>query len=615
MATTAKRIAIGAFRNELLQVIIRVTGADLTASAAAGSVRSQVRMQPDTPGSALINLGSVTTAAAEGIKLDRVDVVDGVPVSVLIFRINKSTMSDASKVPYAGEIGAPTRLAFGIQWDGRTRLYGDLIVLANALDSENAPTSRPAGFGGWAVTGPTSAIDVTVSNGDVVSVLVDGADIALAAAAAAKAAAEQATAAGPLISSRIRAVGMFAADTDADLAFQVGGNPNELTLLGPDALPVNAQTSIVIMEANTGPTYLTIAGDRKRLTDGGGQDLAPGALQPRYTYRLENSPGGAYALFPDPAPPKEVAAVIPRPRLSENLIGNPFGALSIAGGTVQPATRQLRIVGRGSSIGNALGGTKATDAPSAILTKRLNEQVANARRLRRLTFVEDNRSQDGTGTLDIVAQGESSSGPEVNLVTLTAGMNDIFFFLFVMNHTWPAMRAAIRGALLAEVRRGVIPVVLTTYHPHTEMVNLADQRFADQVAAGRAMSYPIGKASPTAQDVRNAIGSDVTAAYDWTGGGVTLPGVGAAALFNDMLRDEVANCPGFAILADTEWASFRYCLEPAKGNAALKNSYYADAVHGTSKLYQGAFDPVLSAIARGLAKGDLTTRYYRGDEA
>ena len=604
------RLDLAAWRNDnAFDFVLRVRGADLTN---AGLVM-EVRQSEDAPGPPTISLGKVADAA-EGIRFAGVTVVDGVPESELRIQIAKTTLQG---MPYGAGLGDPGEFAYALLLSGQTRLVGKFIVLASAYGSDNAPTNRGTGTGARP-TGESASATLTIAADSGATLTIADARVVAALTLRAESAADRATSFEPLISSRIRELGQFVTDSGADLAFPVAGSPDELTLLRTDALPVNGQTSIVIMEPNTGPVMLTIAGDRKRLTDGGGQDLPAGFLLPRYTYRMENSPGGAYALFSNPTPPEGddgQEVVIPTPRLAENMIGNPFGTLSIAGGTVQSAARQLRVVGRGSSIGNALGGTKAIDAPSAILTKRLTEQMANARRTRRLQFVEDNRSQDGTGTLDIVAQGESAGGPEVDIVTLTVGMNDIFFYLFVMNHTFPAMRAAIRGALLAEVSRGVIPVVLSTYHPHTELVNLADSRFDAHVADGRGMSYPIGKASPTAADVRAAIGPDVTPEYDWTGGGVTLPGVGTAALFNDMLRDEVAACPGFAILADVEWSSFRRCLEPAKGNAALKNTFYADAVHGTSKLYQAAFDPVLSAVARGLARGDFTRRYYRGDEA
>ena len=65
----AARLPLAAWRYELCVRTIRIVGLDLTDWAAAGKVRAQVRLRPDTPGAALIDLTTVTTASAEGIKL------------------------------------------------------------------------------------------------------------------------------------------------------------------------------------------------------------------------------------------------------------------------------------------------------------------------------------------------------------------------------------------------------------------------------------------------------------------------------------------------------------------------------------------------------------------
>jgi|GEM_PF-4259359 len=174
---SSQRLAIAAWRNELFTLTIAVRGVDLTAAASAGTIRAQFRLLPDTPGAPRVDLATVTTTAAEGIKLDSVMMVDGLPVSTLIMRINKTTMTSAEAFPYTGEIGENSKLAFAIQWDGRTRLYGDFWALASAMDSDAAPVDRGSGYGTSPAISPVSSALVTVSNGDVISVSIDGADL------------------------------------------------------------------------------------------------------------------------------------------------------------------------------------------------------------------------------------------------------------------------------------------------------------------------------------------------------------------------------------------------------------------------------------------------------
>lgn len=191
MTDTAARLAIVARRNEVARFTIAVKGIDLTGV----TMGMQVRLRPDTPGAPLFSLATVTTAAAEGLKLDSVTIVDGVPVSIIKGRINASTMTDATKVPYSGEVGDDTRLAYAITWtlsgDTQVRLYGDFIAAASAYNSDTAPSDRPVGYGPSITSG--GATSGTLQFGDqVIEVSIDGLDqieqfVASTAAAAASA--------------------------------------------------------------------------------------------------------------------------------------------------------------------------------------------------------------------------------------------------------------------------------------------------------------------------------------------------------------------------------------------------------------------------------------------
>lgn len=178
MADTAARLAICARRNEVARFTIAVTGIDLTGVAMA----MQIRLGRDVPGAPLISLATVTTASAEGLKLDSVTTTAGMPTSIIKGRINASTMTDATKVPYTGEVGDNTVLAYAMQWtlagDAQTRLYGDFVVIASAFGSDSAPTNRPASYGspsagcGSATSGSLTFGDqiIQVSIGDAVTI-------------------------------------------------------------------------------------------------------------------------------------------------------------------------------------------------------------------------------------------------------------------------------------------------------------------------------------------------------------------------------------------------------------------------------------------------------------
>ncbi|MFC3579137.1 hypothetical protein [Sphingomonas hylomeconis] len=185
---TAARLPLAAWRNELCVRTIRFVGLDLTGV----DMRMQIRLRPDAPGAPLIALATVTTASAEGLKLDSVTTVAGIPTSTVVLRINKTTMTNAAMVPYGGEPGADTGLSYAIQLGGTsvgaTRVYGPFIVLANVMDSDGAPTGLVSGYGN-AASGmlPWSAAQLTFGD-DVINISIDGIDLLAPLVAAAQAA-------------------------------------------------------------------------------------------------------------------------------------------------------------------------------------------------------------------------------------------------------------------------------------------------------------------------------------------------------------------------------------------------------------------------------------------
>ncbi len=264
MADTAARLAISARRNEVARFTIAVTGIDMTGVAMA----MQIRLGRDVPGAPLISLATVTTLAAEGLKLDSVTTTNGVPTSIIKGRINASTMTDATKVPYMGEVGTDSVLAYAMQWtlggDAQTRLYGDFIVVGSAFGSDGAPTNRPVSYGapssavggssGGSLSFGDQVILVTIASADLVGIEVAKAVAASAAAVAARILAQTAatgasgSAAGAQASANTSKTYLDAVQAEVgriQAGTQVSLQATSRTLLAGFPNPVNGQQAIL----------------------------------------------------------------------------------------------------------------------------------------------------------------------------------------------------------------------------------------------------------------------------------------------------------------------------------------------------------------------------------
>jgi hypothetical protein len=179
-------------RNNVRTFTIRLVGKDMTGK----TMRQQVRLAPDTPGAPVIALETVTSATAEGLRLAKVEVVDGVPVSTIVGRYNLTTMRD--KLPYGGEVGDDYPMVHEIELDGVTRFFGRWTARGTVMDSEGAPLQREplAGRGARsAATSETVQLAASIADGEVLEVVIDGAPELGALTAQAAAAAQEAKAA------------------------------------------------------------------------------------------------------------------------------------------------------------------------------------------------------------------------------------------------------------------------------------------------------------------------------------------------------------------------------------------------------------------------------------
>ena len=170
MATTA-RADLAVWRNDdVWEYPIEVRGLDLRVV----SLAMQVRLAPDTPGDPAIDLVKVTAANAEGLRVAGVRTEAGVIISDLRVRLNKSTRQ---ALPYAGEVGDSAVLAYALLIGGRTRLVGNLTLLAHAYGSNTAPSDRAAGYGAAGAALPSGGAVLSIAGQDVTVLGIDGLDI------------------------------------------------------------------------------------------------------------------------------------------------------------------------------------------------------------------------------------------------------------------------------------------------------------------------------------------------------------------------------------------------------------------------------------------------------
>lgn len=171
MTATAARLDLSIWRNdELYEFKLAVRGLDLTGV----QMRAQVRLYPDAPGAALIDLYTVNVAGTEGLRLAGVATVDGVPTSDVRINISKATRA---ALPYAGEIGDATQLVWVLALGQQTRLVGNFLVLPHTLASDSAPANRPVDVGSTMTsTLPYASATLSVAQDDGATVTIDGID-------------------------------------------------------------------------------------------------------------------------------------------------------------------------------------------------------------------------------------------------------------------------------------------------------------------------------------------------------------------------------------------------------------------------------------------------------
>lgn len=391
-------------------------------------------------------------------------------------------------------------------------------------------------------------------------------------------------------------------------AIPVNGDPNNLRANIQNINDGNPFKFVSIV-TNTGDV-VTLSGKAtdgsdfsRQVVNGGGQPIGKGTLAAGKIFTGVYSAGGGSivitAVEDAPTSAASAAVIDPLTPLVPYLVSDPY------------ASRSVRVLGGGSSISVAQGGT-ANDAPNKILVDLLN---ARKRQLG-VTYVSEIVGQPGTGTLDMPGQFANAAGtaPE-KIRTYVGGMNDCYFRLFVMVHTFPLMLARMRDMLKADADAGRLSVVYSSPHPHSGRVNLADSLFTDQ-----PQSYPVYNSAPVLPaTIRASLkltgsGNPDTILRDWTGGGVPVLGCPTFSHYNTAMRDLVAQFPT-AVFADAEWAFFRYGVEPADTPQKLDALYFGtDQNHFSSAGYQAGYGRVTSSVVNAILSGNLGTRYFRGDE-
>lgn len=174
---TAACLPIAADRAGACVRTIFFEGLDLTGVTLA----LEMRLNPETPGAAAVALGMGATANAEGLRLIGVTTANGVPTSQVVIRLNESTMKDAAKVPYAGELGSASTLYYDLigtfGQDKRRLCYGTFTALPTVYGMDGAPASRPLSGSAPAASGGTWNAARLTFTADEVTVKIDGADL------------------------------------------------------------------------------------------------------------------------------------------------------------------------------------------------------------------------------------------------------------------------------------------------------------------------------------------------------------------------------------------------------------------------------------------------------
>ncbi len=141
----------------------------------------EARLNPETPGAPNIGLGMTVMANAEGIRLIGVTTTAGVPTSQIRLRINETTMKDAARFPYSGELGSSSPMVYDLigifSQDKRRLCYGEIVALPTVYGMDNAPANRSISYRTSAGEVDTwSAARVTFSD-DRARIVIDGADL------------------------------------------------------------------------------------------------------------------------------------------------------------------------------------------------------------------------------------------------------------------------------------------------------------------------------------------------------------------------------------------------------------------------------------------------------
>lgn len=136
----AQNQTLTAFRQDPLQIAMRVNGYDLTGA----TFKLSVRLYPDAAGDPLIEVEGTPTPGANGIRIADTGTTDGVPWTDLDILIGKALLSDSS-IPAAEEAGDDIILAYDFGWTRassstafvaveETILFGDFIVKGSVND-------------------------------------------------------------------------------------------------------------------------------------------------------------------------------------------------------------------------------------------------------------------------------------------------------------------------------------------------------------------------------------------------------------------------------------------------------------------------------------------------
>jgi hypothetical protein len=411
------------------------------------------------------------------------------------------------------------------------------------------------------------------------------------------------------------------------IAAPISDNVNNIGFNDSPAPANQASFEVIILQANTGSTYIYANGPYMRIAHGGsGTDLAAGELVPGTIVTLTRSDeGGGIAVLGGSRILEAIKTKTPIGSQDSDLLYNPWGNVGAAG-AVSALPKTLVAIG---SSNFATGYVNSGSLPSNMAVAALDDGFVGTG----ITFPVDLQAVQGAPWSSASGQLQASTAfmnGTAKWVLCGFWMNDARSIFYHDNGGVQSQLNAMAGIMDYIRSKGAEPIVYTGFHP--------DPRASPQSAAAyttKALdpfyfsdtaAYPTGGStrgsafspskatpvSPTADMRPAATDLDFMVKRDWSGGGALRTGFKNLWHVNRGLREicAVKN----VVLLDGEVSCFRFCNETVPDLDATLDTFYTrtNPLHPLDPMYQLGMKPPLVQWARHVAEGRNDRRVFTG---